>query len=265
MSVSRDRFYQGMRALESRLHYSFRDVSLLEESLHHHSVGLLDSDRLSRKNRLQFERNEKLGDGALKVVVQSILFSKYPGISAGELTVRESIITCNDNLAHLALRLQIPRFFNETGLLEYRKKTLADTVESILYAIALDAGSGDHLYGLPELRRVCERLFTIEIATSQISHPYVTLLRAVKARGERIDISYKTTFYRGVIAGFVAKLGFRRKLRQQLGVSSFCGTGFSAESAREKAAALVLLALGGSGYISDIKTLQGFSWKIPPG
>lgn len=262
MSDEFDYFQKASCELERRLRYTFKDRTLLEASLYHHKVGLTGEGRELKRDSIHFELTEKIGDGILKVAAQDILVQMYPRISAGELTRRESVVTCNDNLAHLTQRLQIPKFFKRSSYMRYRKKTLADTMESIFYAIALDEGNGDVLQGIPAVRNVCRHLFRIELATCQISSPYVILNNLSRSYGENIRITYKSTFYRNVISGFVAKLSFGKKIARMLGQRDFVGTGFTAESAMDKASAVVLLVLDKKNYPSDIQTLKHFSWKI---
>lgn len=262
MSLPTTSFQTACQDLQRRLRYNFRDIRLLESSLFHHSIGLADSDRTIPHDSHTFELTEKLGDGVLKVVIQNLLQELYSKLSAGELTRRESLITCNDNLAHLALRLQIPRIFSSTGCQEYRKKPLADTVEALFYAIALDAGSGDYLTGLPELRRVCKHLFKVDLAISQIFNPYDTLTRWCRNNNGRYTVRYNTSFYGNFVTGFVAKMFFKKRLKAALSIDSFSGTGFSAESSHEKACAVVLLILLKSQYPSEFTSLEGFSWRV---
>ncbi len=254
-------FEKGLERFQQVLGYSFQDRSILEASLFHY-LSHRRNERPIIAPRQVFERNEKLGDGLLKVAVQDLLAKKYLNITAGELTYRESIVTCNINLAHVAVRLQILKFFDHRNEFGFEKKALADTVEAILYGIALDAGDGDPLLGLPILRNVCDHIFKFELSSSQINRPHRKLIKEARATRTRIKIQYETTKYRGFVVGFVAKVSLRGTLAKKLGVDRFAGTGFSVESAREKASAAILLVLRPNLYPSELDSLSNFSWKI---
>ncbi|RVW27130.1 Endoribonuclease Dicer-like 2 [Vitis vinifera] len=86
--------------LESILNYSFRDPSLLVESLTHGSYMLPEIPRC-------YQRLEFLGDAVLDYLMTMHLYHKYPGMSPGLLTDLRSASVNNDCYAQSAVKAKL--------------------------------------------------------------------------------------------------------------------------------------------------------------
>ena len=127
--------------LLQHLHYRFRDASLLTRALTHRSRGSDNNERL-----------EFLGDSVLNLVVSSLLFDRFPGLSEGDLTRLRASLVNKPSLAGLARELSLGQYL-QLGEGELRSggfdrdSILADGLEALFGAIYLDGG-------LDEARRV---------------------------------------------------------------------------------------------------------------
>lgn len=130
----------GYDTLQDRLGYVFRDPALLRLALTHPSVAHEQGAPIQTNQRLEF-----LGDAVLQLVLTRELFEKFPGFGEGPLTKARAKLVNRRTLAerarHLALgqHLILSRGEEQHGGRE-RLSALADTYESLLGAIFLDAG-----------------------------------------------------------------------------------------------------------------------------
>jgi ribonuclease-3 len=122
-----------LQRLEQVLGYPFKDEDLLQLALTHRSCGSCNNERL-----------EFLGDSVLNHIVAQALFEQFPDAREGDLSRMRASLVQGETLAEVA---------RELGLGEYlklgpgekksgghrRASILADTLESILGAILMDA------------------------------------------------------------------------------------------------------------------------------
>ena len=119
--------------LQSRLGYEFSNLELLATALTHRS-----------KSNNNYERLEFLGDSILGFVIAEWLFNSFEELSEGKLSRMRSSLVRKETLAQIARNLTIGEHLNlgegelKSGGFD-RDSTLADTVESIIGAIYLDA------------------------------------------------------------------------------------------------------------------------------
>ncbi|MFT6408143.1 MAG: ribonuclease-3 [Arenicella sp.] len=123
-----------LAVLMRKLDYEFVDKSLLTLALTHRSRG--------SKN---YERLEFLGDSILGFVVADWLYRHYPKLAEGKLSRMRSSLVRKETLAIVARELGMSEFLilGEGELKSggfNRDSILADTVESIIGALYLDAG-----------------------------------------------------------------------------------------------------------------------------
>lgn len=123
-----------LEQLESKLGHSFADQSLLSLALTHRSRG--------SKN---YERLEFLGDSILGFVIADWLYHNYADLAEGKLSRMRSSLVRKETLAHVARDLSLSEYLilGEGELKSggfNRDSILADTVESIIGALYLDAG-----------------------------------------------------------------------------------------------------------------------------
>ncbi len=117
-----------------KLDHEFTDTSLLSLALTHRSRGSNN-----------YERLEFLGDSILGFVVADWLYSHYPRLAEGKLSRMRSSLVRKETLAIVARELGISDFLilGEGELKSggfNRDSILADTVESLIGALYLDAG-----------------------------------------------------------------------------------------------------------------------------
>ena len=91
-------------ALEAKIGYQFKDLSLLEEALTHSSYA--NEHGGIKKHRCN-ERLEFLGDAVLSSVTAEFLFRKYFDHPEGELTRMRAELVCEKALAEYAEKYNV--------------------------------------------------------------------------------------------------------------------------------------------------------------
>ncbi len=125
--------------LEARIGRTFRKKALLREALTHTSVG----ER--RKQAIDYERLEFLGDRVLGIVVAEHLFETFPGEGEDRLAPRLNALVNKDACARAARRIDLGAALilspSEAKTGGRNKDTiLADACEALIAAIYLDGG-----------------------------------------------------------------------------------------------------------------------------
>ena len=126
-----------LKNLESRVAYTFKDVSLLEQSVTHRSFGDRNNERL-----------EFLGDSILNFVVAAALFDRFPEAREGDLSRLRSGMVKQQTLAEIARELDLGGFLTMgSGELKSggfdRDSILSDAIEAIIGAVFVDGGIAD--------------------------------------------------------------------------------------------------------------------------
>ena len=134
-SADRSRWLQ---TAESRLGYTFKSASILEESLTHRSYSQLEGQR-------NYERLEFLGDALLELVVSQELLERFPAANEGDLTRMRASLVSRDHLSQLASHLEFGDLIllgrgEEKSQGRGKRTILADVFESVAGAIFLDGG-----------------------------------------------------------------------------------------------------------------------------
>ena len=130
-----------MQALESRLGYTFKDRSLLENALMHSSYA----NERRAAGCVSNERLEFLGDSVLGMVTAEKLYKLFPDLPEGKLSRLRAELVCEQSLHVVALGLGLGDYLllgkgeAHTGGRE-RPSILADAVEAIIAAMYLDGG-----------------------------------------------------------------------------------------------------------------------------
>lgn len=130
-----------LKALQASLGLSFRDVSLLEQSLVHRSYPNENPDFPIADN----ERLEFLGDAVLGFVVAELVYCRFPGFTEGGLTKLRSALVRQEALARVARHLNLGQYLRlgrgeEGSGGRHRPKTQARAVEALIGAVLLDQG-----------------------------------------------------------------------------------------------------------------------------
>ena len=127
--------------LQKILKIKFKDPSLLDQALVHRSSLNEARNKFSESN----ERFEFLGDAALELWSSTVLFSEFPKLAEGELTNLRSLIVRTENLASVAIDLNLGAFLylsrgEETHGGRLNVSILADSLEALIGALYLDRG-----------------------------------------------------------------------------------------------------------------------------
>ena len=125
---------QKLDGLLRSIAHDFGDIRLLQLALTHRS-----------KNSNNYERLEFLGDSILGFVVADWLYENFPNLAEGKLSRMRSSLVRKETLATVARSLKLSDYLilGEGELKSggfNRDSILADTVESIIGALYLDAG-----------------------------------------------------------------------------------------------------------------------------
>ena len=127
--------------LQESLHYRFRDIGLLQQSLTHKScTGPDDKKGLASNERMEF-----LGDAVLNCLVTEHLYRRYPNKSEGQLSIVKSLIVSRKILGEIALSIHLGRYllFGNSEMKSggnERLSILSNAYEAVLGAIYLDNG-----------------------------------------------------------------------------------------------------------------------------
>lgn len=127
--------------LQEALGITFKNHSLLYNAFTHSSY--VNEHR--RKNFMDNERLEFLGDAVLELGVSRFLYSTEPNMSEGELTKLRAAVVCEPALVKFANELEFGRYVllgkgeEQTGG-RLRPALLADVFEAFIGALYIDQG-----------------------------------------------------------------------------------------------------------------------------
>jgi ribonuclease-3 len=169
---------------EKRLHYTFKNKSLLRKALTHSSYA----NEVKDKNTESNERLEFLGDAVLGIITADYLYFHNAHVPEGELTRLRAMMVCEKTLHTFALRIHLGDYLmlghgEEHTNGRERPSILADAFEAVIAAIYIDGG-------MEAARRFvtsfADRFYCAHIGTSFID--YKTTLQEIvqKNRGERL-------------------------------------------------------------------------------
>lgn len=127
-----------MDALQEKLHYRFRDESLLRTALTHSSYA--NEHRCASNERLEF-----VGDSVLGFVTATWLYRNYPALPEGKMTRLRAELVCEQSLWEAADELGFGEYLRlgrgeELSGGRTRHSILADCVEAVIAAMYLDGG-----------------------------------------------------------------------------------------------------------------------------
>lgn len=131
---------QSLKALETRIEYSFKNMEMLFRALTHKSYA-----NEIRKNIEHNEKLEFLGDAVLDLVIGQLLFEKFPNDNEGGLSKKRASIVNEEVLSEIATDLGLNQLMllgkgeAQTGG-SSKPRLVASVFEAILGAIYLDGG-----------------------------------------------------------------------------------------------------------------------------
>ena len=121
-------------ALQSRLCYQFSDLTLLKRALTHRSAGKHHNERL-----------EFLGDAVIGLATATAFYDLFPDADEGVLSRLRALVVSGQSLAAIAKDMDLSSCLilgeseRKSGG-RHRDSILADTLEALVGAVALDAG-----------------------------------------------------------------------------------------------------------------------------
>ena len=121
-------------ALQSRLCYQFSDLTLLKRALTHRSAGKHHNERL-----------EFLGDAGIGLAAATAFYDLFPDADEGVLSRLRALVVSGQSLAAIAKDMDLSSCLilgeseRKSGG-RHRDSILADTLEALVGAVALDAG-----------------------------------------------------------------------------------------------------------------------------
>ncbi len=124
----------AMHPLEVTLGHAFVDRTLFTRALTHRSYGVPHNERL-----------EFLGDGLLNLAIANLLYNKFPHMVEGDLSRLRANLVNQSVLAKIATEIALGPMIRlgegeiKTGGAD-RPSILADTIESLIGAVFVDAG-----------------------------------------------------------------------------------------------------------------------------
>lgn len=126
--------------LQDRLGYRFQNEELLRLALTHPSVAREQNGLAEHNQRLEF-----LGDAVLQLILTDVLYRRFPSYGEGPLTKARAFLVNRKSLAEHSRQLDLGAHLilsrgEDLNNGRHRPSTLADTFESLLGAIFLDAG-----------------------------------------------------------------------------------------------------------------------------
>ena len=132
---------QGIRELEERIGYTFKDKSLIKQAMTHSSYA--NEMRILKSEN--YERLEFLGDAVLEMITSNFLFSKYPTMPEGQLSKLRASLVCEQALAFVARCIALDKFFllgkgEESTGGRARDSIACDVVEAVIGAIFREIG-----------------------------------------------------------------------------------------------------------------------------
>ena len=225
----------GLRALEDRLGYRFKDLSLLDRALTHASRANEDLSRCLRDN----EALEFLGDSVLGFVVADLLHRRDAEGDEGRKSKVRAQLVAAPSLARKAAELALPdllllgRGEERTG--GRQKEALwADAYEAVIAALYLDGGIDvAHRFVRDEFARDLQR------AEAPAGDHKSVLQERLQGRGEPVP-EYVVVEELGP--------GHRKRFRIQCVIGGRMvseGEGYSKKEAQQQAARRALESLAG--------------------
>jgi len=135
---------KNFNELEKKIGTDFKNKNLLLQAFIHRSyINENANTKLNHNERLEF-----LGDAVLELISTDFLYQKFSDLAEGELTAYRSALVNTNTLSEVAKSLDFNNYLflskgESKDFGRARVSILADTYESVIGAIFLDAGYDD--------------------------------------------------------------------------------------------------------------------------
>jgi ribonuclease-3 len=226
-------------ALEEKLGYRFRTISLCENAVTHRS-WLNEANEAGRADN---ERLEFLGDSVLSLAISDILMRRFPEQPEGELSKARSALVNEAGLARVSDGLQLGQWIflgrgEEQAGGRQKRSLLSNALEALIGAVYLDGGFAAAF-------RVVERLFQPVLAETPATTSRDFKSRLQEVSQARLQLAPVYT----VIGQHGPDHDKTFEVAISLGDKEYGrGQGKSKKEAQQNAAELALAQLAAEGY-----------------
>ena len=175
----------GLKELEKKIGYTFKDFSLLKQAMMHSSYT---NEKHLPKYRCN-ERLEFLGDAVLELVSSEYLFKESPHIPEGELTKTRASMVCEPSLALCARDIGLGDYLllgkgeEATGGRE-RDSVTSDAMEALIGAVYLDGG-------FTSAKEFIHRFILTDLENKKLFYDSKTILQEIVQAGKKGYITYR--------------------------------------------------------------------------
>ena len=175
----------GLKELEKKIGYTFKDFSLLKQAMMHSSY----TNEKHLPNYRCNERLEFLGDAVLELVSSEYLFKESPHIPEGELTKTRASMVCEPSLALCARDIGLGDYLllgkgeEATGGRE-RDSVTSDAMEALIGAVYLDGG-------FTSAKEFIHRFILTDLENKKLFYDSKTILQEIVQAGKKGDITYR--------------------------------------------------------------------------
>lgn len=229
-----------MAGLEERIGYTFHDRALYLQALTHSSFAH------ERKNAMDNERLEFLGDAVLELVSSDFLYRNYPQLAEGAMTKLRASLVCEQTLAlcaqeiDLGTNLRLGKGEDQTGGRK-RPSVLSDAFEALIGAIYLDGG-------IKEAASFVRRIVLTDIDQKCLFHDSKTILQ------ELVQAEGKGALTYHLVAEEGPDHDRRYTVEVWIGETPYgSGTGHSKKAAEQDAAYQTLVQIHKKGVVDVFK------------
>lgn len=132
---------EGLKELQDKIAYAFKDERLLKQALTHSSFA--NEQKINKLGN--YERLEFLGDAVLELVTSEFLFKENKDMPEGQLTRLRASMVCEPALAYCARDIELDKYIllgrgEESTGGRKRDSIISDVMEAVIGAIFLDGG-----------------------------------------------------------------------------------------------------------------------------
>lgn len=225
-----------LKQLQKKIYHKFRRISYLHQALIHSSY-VNERPQLGLKSN---ETLEFLGDAVLGLVITEYLYSHFPRLSEGKLSILKSMLVSEPTLAEISHHLDIGDYLflgkgEDRDAVRKRTSILSNALEALIAALYLDGG-------LKAAKRFIQKIYALkfkEIPKMELSGSYKNRLQQYTQTELGCMPVYKVTSEKGPSHRkiYEVDVSFQEEVRGH-------GKGTSKKRAEQEAARDALVKLG---------------------